>query len=998
MEGLRLHLLGGIAVLRSPRETVELPSSKKTRALLGYLAACRAPQPRQRLCDLLWDGPDDPRAALRWSLTKLRPIVRLLADREHVTLETAGLSIDLVEAQAAAGTDPSATDTKSLRRAADLLSGDFLEGLDLPDCYRFHEWCAGERERVRALRLAVLGTLVERLEGTPEEALAYARRRLTVDPLSDVAHASVVHLLARLGRKNEAQAQVETCRRILSRELGGRRSPALELARLEIGRSVPVRDHVVPHVETAPPITPVPVRDAFVGRDEERALLADVARRASKGPCNEVVLLSGEPGIGKSRLLEDFAGKVRQEGGTVLSGRAFEAESVRPYGIWIDAVRSLSTDALSPELRSDLAPLLPALGERSGDAETKARLFDGVARLLRALPAPVAVVVDDLHWLDDASLGLLHYVVRVSAGAVVCATRDGELSDNAAALRFVRGLRQDGRLRHVSLARLGEAHTAELVKAIAKAEVDVDRVFRESAGNPLFAIEVTRSLAAGTEPKALDGLLQDRLARLDARARDVLIWASALGRRFDPAFLGRVTGDSPAHIVGAVGLLEQHGLLAGDEGASYVFSHELIRTAAYKQLSGPRRRLVHLSIARALEGMSEPAWGDVVHHATLADDGELTARACVGAGTDCLRIMARRQALDFALRGLAQTSFMATAEGLATRVELMRIAALSLAADPSRRAALERDAEAAARRARELGRPDEETLALFVVAFLRNEREDVAGAQASSLDAAYASRTARPLHSLFAIANTAFCLTLIERELPKARALLDEATDMAKSLRVSVPDIELAEGVLAHFEGDAARARGPLGRVVEAACDDGWRQGVALEQLAMLGLEAQAWDDVRVHAAALREVAKKARDGSEGPAADALDALAFWGAGAAGGRERTEAAASALESADAKGLLAFTLTYAAEFALRDGDRTGSAQLAERALSAAEAVRKPSAIVLARVALARADGRAVEAPADADTLSHRARAALENLGSNAGANGRPHAPALRRKRR
>ena len=119
---------------------------EENRALLGYLVAVRGrPQARERLCELFWDGPDDPRAALRWSLTKLRPLVddakatRLVGDREHVAFEAHGAIIDLA-AVAEGAVSPALASLDALKKAAALYRGEFLEGLDLPECYRYHEW------------------------------------------------------------------------------------------------------------------------------------------------------------------------------------------------------------------------------------------------------------------------------------------------------------------------------------------------------------------------------------------------------------------------------------------------------------------------------------------------------------------------------------------------------------------------------------------------------------------------------------------------------------------------------------------------------------------------------------------------------------------------------------------------------------------------------------------------------------------------------------------
>jgi len=973
--------------------TLVLPPSKKTRALLGYLVATSVPQSRQRLCDLLWDGPDDPRAALRWSLTKLRPLLdergvaRLVADRERVGFEPLGAHVDLSDAVVHAGRDVASADLDALRRASDTLCGDFLEGLDLPDCYRFHEWCTGQRERVRALRLSVLDALVDRLvDASPEEALNHARERLTVDPLSDVAHAAVVKLLARLGRKAEAHAQVEACRRILERELGGRRSPALEIARAEIGRgsAPPPATTATPAPGPArrPAVSPsAPASLTIVGRALERSALEDFVSTVRSGGNRNVLLLSGEPGIGKSRLLEEVASLARADGANVLHGRAFEAEAVRPFGLWVDLLREAVAAEVDQELRRHLAPLFPELGESHRDAESRARLFGGIDRLLRdaAARAPVLLVIDDLHWLDEASSGLLHYVARVTPGARVgfaCAARAGELDDNPSALRFVRALRRDGRLLDLVLAPLDEAEVGALLRAAGTGDVDSRSVFREGGGNPLLSLEMGRALAAGEEnaPRAIEDLVHERLARLDPRARDLVLWAAALGREFDPESLAAIAGETLAGTVAAFGDLEHHGLVTS-AATRYAFTHELIRKAVYRQLSGPRRRLVHLTIARALAAGSDDvgiAWGDVVHHASLAEDATLVATACVAAGDRALRMLARRPARDFAARGLAQTARLGLA-GLERRVDLLRIAALSMAMNPERQAALEENAEDAVRVARDNGRPDLAARALFALGFLRNERGDFEGAHEYTRHAPVGARAIPPAEAVPALANAGFCLAIIERELPRARALLDEATETARVHGFSIVDIELCDGFLAHLDGNVLRARVALDRglALSRAQGDGWREGMALIRQTMMAIESGSWAAAHAHAAELRDVAKRVGgEGSEGAIADAFDALALRGEGAPEGAAKVDAAIRALELADAKVMLAYVLTAAAEQEIRRGELADAKLRAEAALAAAEPMGKPSAIVLARVAL----GRCAAGGGDVDAVhAHLARA-------------------------
>lgn len=240
--GLELRVLGGLTVLRDG-VPLSLPRSKKTRALLAYLALAARPHRRDRLCRLLWSIPEDPRAALRWSLSRLRPLVdtparpRIVADRDSVAFERTGVGIDIVELRAALPADLDRASTAALRRTAAAFHGDFLEGLDLPDCPEFHGWCVAEREEVRRLHSRLLAGLIARLEAKPEEALPYARERARLEPADGEAHATLISLLRATGRQGEADAHFRAAERRLD-ETGAIRTGALR----RTGRAGRVRD------------------------------------------------------------------------------------------------------------------------------------------------------------------------------------------------------------------------------------------------------------------------------------------------------------------------------------------------------------------------------------------------------------------------------------------------------------------------------------------------------------------------------------------------------------------------------------------------------------------------------------------------------------------------------------------------------------------------------------------------------------------------------------
>jgi DNA-binding SARP family transcriptional activator len=201
---------------------VALPASKKTRALLGYLVVTGVPQLREHLCGLLWQGPDDPRGALRWSLTKLRAALgdeHIEATRERAGFAAEGVTVDTAFVKQALAAGVGAAPAAVLEQVAASFRGELLEGLDLPDSFRWHEWCVAQREAMRTAHVAVLAELVGRLASEPERALVHARRRLAVDPIAEDAHVAVVRLLTALGRNREASDQVDACKRVLQQEL-----------------------------------------------------------------------------------------------------------------------------------------------------------------------------------------------------------------------------------------------------------------------------------------------------------------------------------------------------------------------------------------------------------------------------------------------------------------------------------------------------------------------------------------------------------------------------------------------------------------------------------------------------------------------------------------------------------------------------------------------------------------------------------------------------------
>ena len=957
---LRISVLGDLQVQRDGRP-LPLPPSRKTRALLGFLALAPRPQQRQSLCDLLWEGPGDPRAALRWSLTKLRPLldepgrVRVVADKECAAITLAEQELDLLSVRALVGGRPATAPVDALRRAALLFRGELLEGLELPDCFRFHEWCSGQREAARSLRLAILDALVAALEDEPEEALACARERVAVDPLAERGHVAVVRILGRLRRPSDGLEQYEACRRILESAFGARPSAEMERARLSLTSPA-----VAVEVPPAAPVAALRATPAaFVGRARELAAL-DALVAAGVNRRRQVLVVAGEPGIGKSRLLEELDARVRRSGGVVLWGRAFEGETLRPYGAWIDALRGAPLGELSELQRSELAPLLPELGAPA-PATDQGRLFDAVTRALAGLcrRGPLALILDDVQWLDEASAALLQVATRAldaEPAVVACATRPGELADNPAALRAVRLLTRAERSTRIDLEPLSRAELRDLVERVAP-DGDVDGAWDASEGNPLFAIEVARARRSGLAGSAsLDSLIADRLASVDRRARDLLPWAAALGRAFQAQRLSAVTGMSAAELLSGVDELERRGILRPSDDGGWDFAHDLFRRAAYQGLSEPQRRLVHREIAHALAALPDADGalaGDVAHHAALGEDPELCAQASLAAGARAVRLFASAEAREIVERALRLVAEFPPARRISLSLALLRIAvdaSRAVGGDPG----LLPRIGALVEEARREGLGPEVAAGYAVLALAHWANRDDAGTLEATAIGGDALRDVSPQDAALEMAELVACFAVLERDLPRARMIALEARRLGPLPPRAAANLAMGEGLLAAMDGRAEEAAAVLERG-QRDCREvlPWEESQLCARLALLDLELGRPERVFQRTARMREVGPRFGDSAARAFANLLEAAARAAQGEDVATEELAADLAALE-VDSRLRLAQAACALGEIELVAGRIERASWLLRRGCAAADAVARPSVAVLARALLARAE--------------------------------------------
>ena len=348
-------------------------------------------------------------------------------------------------------------------------------------------------------------------------------------------------------------------------------------------------------------------------------------------------------------------------------------------------------------------------------------------------------------------------------------------------------------------------------------------------------------------------------------------WAAALGRSFSPEILRVVSGLSPAELLAAMEDLERRGVIraSASSTAAYDFTHDLIRQAAYRQLSDPRRRIVHLQLARALGTLSDPEGalaGDIAHHAALGGDDELAARASVAAGERSLRMFAYAEAYALATRGQQQLDGLPPVTRIRLRMALLKIAVHASVAVPDARN-IEGEISQLTLEAQNAGLSAEVTAGFSLLSFRHHQDGKYAAAHEDTLRAAEAGRQQDAVTVAKALGNTGRCLALIEREIPRAEAMLNEAQALAATCGVELVDIPWGLGLIRAFAGEYDEAV----RLLEAAVrlarreHDHWAECEGLQRLALIELERGNAGAARDRAHEISAVASKMGEGSEAP-------------------------------------------------------------------------------------------------------------------------------------
>ncbi|MBI9049760.1 MAG: AAA family ATPase [Anaerolineaceae bacterium] len=687
MSTLDICLFGTLTIIANEKN-LPLPASIPARKLLVYLLlfASRS-HTRNKLIGIFWPDLSEDRArkALSQAIWHIR---RIYTDLVISKGETIGLSPEIeisIDTQTFIQlTQPwinitplPAEGKTTLMDAVNLYHGDLLEGY-------YEDWILIEREEFRIQYHQTLEKLlqVEKSSENYSLALDYGLKLLQFDPLQESIHQEIMRLYYLLGRPEAALHQFESCCQILRTELELEPEPeTIELAKEITRRS---------QLETSPylPEPPVnnfthsgPIVTPLIGRKNERIRLLQHINNAIEKR-GGVVLLEGEAGIGKSRLLNEIARDAEWRGAQVLWGWARESFERQPFVPILEALNTGLSELRIVQIQETinklwfqiLAPLLPILASNIDDlkpapvldaAHEQARLIEALANFLRswAVITPLVLILEDLHWADQDTLSLLPVLGRrlQNEGVLlICVFRGEEVRANSETWEAIQTLDRDSQADRLILSRLDEESTRELIRCALNlpqpAPLFEGRIFRETDGNPLFVVETLRALQDEgllskdnfggwstpwddktndyTElplPSKVESVILRRLEQIPQNARGVLRLAAILGQQFTFRLLCQACRLDLQSLLENIHQIVTRGFLE-EISDGYRFSHDKIFQVVRKEIKPDERIHLNQRAVEAIESISPDQVEILAYHCQNAKLWEKSIRYYMKSG------------------------------------------------------------------------------------------------------------------------------------------------------------------------------------------------------------------------------------------------------------------------------------------------------------------------------------------------------------------------------
>lgn len=683
-------LLGPLQVQRDG-DSLDLGGAKQHTVLTALVLARMNVVSTDRLIEFVWEGdpPNKPYVTVRSYISHLRRVLepgRRAGDRAQILVTRSpgyALHIDGDQVDAIAFE----RHVENARRLChderhDEALGELEAGLGL---WRSEDLSnsplaqfGAEADRLLELRSEALGMRVDCMLGLGRHAAVVADlgHQVEAEPLREQPRSQLMLALYRVGRKAEAITIYQEGRRAIVDATG--LEPSATLTSLEhrmlAGDPTLAWTASPRRYDQALPVDePIQIGHPL-GRHREWSSAVEVI----SPPTGDLVVVTGEAGIGKTHLLDQLADRASLLGLAVKWGHCHRGSQTMPLAPWrvllADLVDDLDDDALKVLVGPrgpDLARLVPEVGHRLGVEPSEGgeplALFDSIVAFLRRSVSrtPLLICFDDLHWADAASVRLLTFVVAALRGrpvAFAATWRDNEeVADDLASLLGELG-RSAGD-RRFEFAGLNVAGVAALWASLAGGEIDraaTSRLQKRTGGNPLFITELLRSapdLADSTPTTTIHDLIDQRLVELPPSCRKLLDICALSPGGFDEALLADLSEQPEEDLLDCIEQLLARRLLVEDPAAPsrFTFSHSLVAESLASQMSGLRRARLHNQIARSGEKRGAPV-GELAHHyleGVAAGEPVVAATAALMAARHCIQLHDHSGAVDLLERALA---------------------------------------------------------------------------------------------------------------------------------------------------------------------------------------------------------------------------------------------------------------------------------------------------------------------------------------------------------